>query len=93
MAGTSDSSFFLRVFPGWKGWRVGQLVLVSLSDVVADLCLQGLFDQNLSSETVGTGRWSLHESQGSIGNGLDAPIYMLADVRSICPHPSAGSSL
>ena len=44
--------------------------------MVAELCLQGLFDQNLSSETVGTGKWSFHESQGSIGNGLDAPIYI-----------------
>ena len=61
MAGTSDYSFSLRVFPGWKGWRVGQLVLVSLSDVVAELCLQGSFDQNLSSETVGAGKWRVHE--------------------------------
>ena len=62
LAGTSDYSFSLRVFPGWKGWRVGQLVLVSLSDVVAELCLQGSFDQNLSSETVGAGKWRVHES-------------------------------
>ena len=62
LAGTSDYSFSLRVFPGWKGWRVGQLVLVSLSDVVAGLCLQGSFDHNLSSETVGAGKWRVHES-------------------------------
>ena len=54
------------MLPGWNGWRVGQLVLVSLSDVVARLCLHGLFDQNFASESVGTGKMesSKEEAQG-----------------------------
>ena len=54
------------MLPGWIGWRVGQLVLVSLSDVAARLCLHGLFDQIFASESVGTGKMksSRNEAQG-----------------------------
>ena len=50
------SCFLSVLLPGWIGWRVGQLVLVSLSDVAAKLCLHSLDDQIFASESVGTGK-------------------------------------
>ena len=64
--------FLLEGLPGWWWWRVGQLVLVFLSDVGALAVFTWLEDQNLSLETAGIGK--MENSSVSIGIGRDSLI-------------------